>query len=494
MMKASISLIQAEGFLKKAAAWLLAVIFLLRCCPARAKEPESFTPATGFDFSVTACLDPQALSAEDPLAVLGWADLLDALRLEGRILLAEDGDGLQIDASLIPVSRPEAAIPFRLAGIPTHLVLTSPLLGDVKIFFNNAALIDFGLKAYQHFQLPLPIVTTFLPLCLRMAWYGVQSAWDKAIGPVGQSCDLSSEAFEAFAEALSALYSEDHDLRSWLASLLCLSTDRDALQLLLDRIPDYWINTLIQKRTVHVDVAADGSQTWRLQEGEVFYQYTRLKEGFSARTALPQADNGCQPAFSCAVRPDPAAEKGTFSLELRETGSAASLDLKAEAEWPLLWPVQGEFSGLLRQQGTMFPSFGWSFRLTAEESGSFVLSVMNESAAGQASRDASDPAAASSGNTSAENKSPDTQEWLRVSGYCTPLSGQRIPQYTAGWAMQYINIFSVNESNMHQLIPNFTEEMIRHWLSFLAEIPASSWQQLLDDLSNRGIIGLLTGE
>ena len=75
-----------------------------------------------------------------------------------------------------------------------------------------------------------------------------------------------------------------------------------------------------------------------------------------------------------------------------------------------------------------------------------------------------------------------------------PVISAPLPVYTAQWAMQYLNIFCVNDENINQLFSQILHSALRGLLAFGAEVPATSFQSVLDDLTDYGIIDLFLGE
>ena len=80
---------------------------------------------------------------------------------------------------------------------------------------------------------------------------------------------------------------------------------------------------------------------------------------------------------------------------------------------------------------------------------------------------------------------------VTVSGQLLPYEPASIPNYTAA-DMVGVNLLSVNDTTLAELIQDILEPLVRGGLPLLVHAPAAGVQSLMDLLSDSGILSLLT--
>ena len=463
--------------MKQLLSLLLCVIMLIAACSASSEELQPGTEASwGYTFDLRFHLNADVFPEDTLARARGYADLLELIRLKGKIIFSPDSESLEIDASIIPVTEPSSAISFHLAGIPSHMVMTSPLLGDISIFFNNLALLEFACKTYNQLKLPLPYLTLLIPYCSQVAFSGVVKEWEAMILPSAESGEISSERFTQFADSIIQLREDDPFLRFWFYAFMIHPDNSMQLETELSSIPYYLVNRLSGGQPIFVE-HLNNDEVWKNKDG-VFFRSVSDRFSSQAEAMLPETDTGYTPVLNFSLNADPACPLGNITLNLSYSGENDSLlALDCAASFPLSWPLEGTFSAYASQHGLLLPEFDLTADIVSSASGDFALSVHEERR-----------------KTEKKEGKETVPEIFHVSGTVLPVISAPLPVYTAQWAMQYLNVFSVNDENINQLFSQILHSALRGLLAFGAEVPATSFQSVLDDLTDYGIIDLFLGE
>lgn len=81
---------------------------------------------------------------------------------------------------------------------------------------------------------------------------------------------------------------------------------------------------------------------------------------------------------------------------------------------------------------------------------------------------------------------------VTVSGQLLPYEPASVPSYNAA-DMVGVNLLSVNDTTLAELMQRILEPLIRGGLPLLANAPAAGVQSLMDLLSDSGILSMLAG-
>ncbi len=465
--------------MKKGFLILMVFSLMLSCVSAQAEEIMlETTSSSGFSFDLDFELFPDSFSLKKESGLRGYSDLLNHLHIQGTAYFSDGGESfdeksIEIEGTVVPVSRLDAGISFRLEGLPSHLVLSTPLLGEEKLFFNNLALTEFALKTYVRFNILRPWFVSCFPYCIRKALAEIHSAWARNTGPVSRAADLAPDQCSQLVSSLSGLLEEDQYLRKWLTCLSVGSEFSGVLEQELAALPDYLQRLLADHPSVHVE-KTESEEVWSTTADGILFRSETAGALFRFETTLPATDSGFVPemGFSSETNPQGTAEKTTLRIRYARESSddpLILLDLAAEFSRPAVWPQENSFTAEILQTGVLLPQINLKAELHAEQSGAFRLSVRDASVTGQS-------------------------VLLNISGTIQPVSSRPISVYTVPWAIQYMNFFSVGDSNLEEFVSNTARSLFQSGLPFAAEIPASFYQELLDDLTDSGLFRLLLGE
>jgi hypothetical protein len=186
--------------------------------------------------------------------------------------------------------------------------------------------------------------------------------------------------------------------------------------------------------------------------------------------SLPETDSGFFPSIHYSKTINEIEESGSLMLDLQYNRSELDhripfslLSLLFQADYPCTWPVRNStlFSGKILQKGVLLPEINLDLSLSAEPDGSFRFTAYQT-----------------------DSETQKETELLTVSGSAVPVNSSPIPKYTLDWAVQYLNIFSINDQNIGSFFSNVARSSFKGLLAFAAEVPASAFRSILDDLTD----------
>ncbi len=130
-------------------------------------------PALAETSSFTAQLEimPSAWPQDFQSLATGLQSLLRATVFRGR--LSVQGEAFRLDAA---ADVNGCTVPVCIRGIPSHWVITTPLMAEVPLMLNNLALLEFGLKAEDYLDIPLQKAGLLMPYAHTSAWDAMTDA------------------------------------------------------------------------------------------------------------------------------------------------------------------------------------------------------------------------------------------------------------------------------------------------------------------------------
>lgn len=156
-------------------------------------------------------------------------EALNALRLRGT--WAESGPAFDLTVEAGFSENRTAS--FALGGTASHWRLTSPLLGDTALMFNNPAMIEFGNKMNSHLGLPLQAAALLYPYAWEDALSAPLAAFNDTFMAEEGDRVIPAESCLAFAEALADMAETD---RGFSNLLLALGLEEDGLGAMLQEL------------------------------------------------------------------------------------------------------------------------------------------------------------------------------------------------------------------------------------------------------------------
>ena len=421
-----------------------------------------------FDFHFH--LDSSAFTEDIRQRIQGYADLLEMLEVKGSWTYCDETRSVDTAFSVIPETNPDAALSFHLYGYPSHIVLSSPLLGEQTIFFNNDALLEFCLKTYEHLGLPLYSLALMFPYSFDHAFAGAAEAWRKAAGSFGQDRIISEDALQVCAEIWSDLLENDGDLNDWITAMSMRNEEQEALRAEMYEVPGYLTEILSDGGDIRI-VSDNNAELWSVGQ-DIILQENRQADSYSLQTSFPLTAGGYQPVFRFSRQEKEEITEASLLISYsseEEQEEHPLINLAAHVLWPSVWPAESVYDSRINLDSSLLGSLDLELSLTCQPDGNFSLCL----------------------RTPLNGKMAET---LIVEGTLTPQDNVDAPAFNIGEILTYVNIFSVNDVTLNEFVHAIARPAVTGALAFLVEVPASAMQSVMDDLTDFGVLGVVLGD
>ncbi|MCR5296046.1 MAG: hypothetical protein K6E17_01435 [Clostridiales bacterium] len=445
--------------------------------PACAEEGPD---ARAYDFSLRFHLNADVFPLRIRAHMQGYADLLEMLELRGNIVWSDDTQSFDLNASLIPVTNPDAAISFRLYGIPEHVCLSSPLLGSETLWFQNFVLMEFAYKTWNNLRIPLPWLVLLYPYVTENAFSRLREVWHRHTGELSAGSEISAGVLSAVADDWESILLEDNRLQYWFSAVGAPRGMDAALLSEFSALPSY-LTGRVARRSIRLEGGQDesGAETLRwISDGEKVLYARTVSDGSDAwSVTLPETATGYVPLLSFVsaagsetqsfrISGDYSRAEGTDSEDgrpdsfLRFSVSADSL--------PLSWPADAAFSAAASVSGAVLPNFDFTLRGTSGADGSLSFSLYQQ-----------------------VKENAEAAEVFSCSGSIVPVSDYTVPAFAVSDLTQHTHVFSISDTITDPVVRTIGRPLFMGLLNFLNELPARACQSVMDDLEDFGILEIL---
>lgn len=422
-----------------------------------------------YDFDFHFHLEPAAFDDETRERIQGYADLLEMLEVKGSWTYCHELRSMDSTFSVIPETNPDAALSFHLYGYPSHIVVESSLLGSHTIFFNNDALLEFCLKAYEHLGLPLTTIGLMYPYSFEHAFANVSEAWRNMIGSYGKSRTLSVKSLKSFALAWADLLDNDRNLSDWISAVSMLNDQQEVLSSEMQQIPDYLTHTLAKDGKIRIE-SENNEERWFVGRSLILEE-SRQQNEYNIETSFPPTASGYQPVFHLVKNEKEENNEVSLLIAYDPADKAEQplIHLDAQLLWPSVWPAASVYNSHITLDSSLLGSLDLTLMLDCQASGSFVL-------------------------TCSKPVQGNPAEAFRLEGVLIPRHNVPVPQFSIAEIITNVNIFSVNDVTLNEFVHAIARPAITGALAFLIEVPASAVQSVMDDLTDFGVLGVVLGD
>ena len=465
-------------FLKKAASLLLTVILLSGLLPAAAEETK--TPVINcYDFSLRFHLEADTFPFRDRKYIQGYEELLDAIEIKGNYAYCPETDCMDLHVTVIPDADPEAALEFRVFGwISNWLNVSSPLMGDKAVCFKPDDMLNFSMRAWDFFQIPLFHFAILSPEILPDAWVELAECWWNET-KVMEDNTLTVEAMDRIAEELRLQFTDDIRVTKLVDAATKPMADSELALDEIHRLPDL------------LAVAADGEsltrelektdemkdEKWLNHKGETIYHLHKTPDTFEETLTLPGSSSNYIPAYSQSwektekessfrldVSWDRVAEETPENENLPET----LLRIRAGIDHlPNEFPTDADFSGRVTVEGIFLPNFDYLIHGVITGSDGAVKLTL-----------------------SSPDK-PDAEPVFTVTGQFTPASYDGPLDYYIGDIITDYSLFDLTDDTLAELVDTVFPAVMEQVPDFVYAIPIHSVQSILDTLEKYRLLQVL---
>ena len=461
---------------KRFLALLLILVISVSVASSLAEDTAS---VCSYDFDFRFRMNADVFPARIRSHMQGYADLLNVLELKGNMTYSPSTNSVDLNAQIIPVTNPDAAVSFRLFGIPEALALTSPLLGNETVWFQNYVLMEFAMKTWNNLRFPLQYVTILYPYVTESAFQRAVSAWNSRIGTVqkGRTVSLKKELSPLAAEWTDILKT-DTRLKYWIYSLSLPVKQGSVMEMEFSRFPDYLLSRVALNSDLKVTVK-NGTVTWTNKQKDTLFTRTDENSVTEWTLSLPATENGYLPYVSFHS----SGENDLFSLSLDASYSlpdnpeTVKVDLPGSliavslvmSGWPAAWPMDAAFDASLKIGGVLYPNTDITLHGTSTRDGAVELTLFQP----------------------ADPDGTGMMEILSCSGTVVPVAPASTPYYTAEDFSSFLSVFNVNDLTMNEFVHRIRRPLFFGILSFLDELPARACQSVMDDLEDYGVLDMV---
>ncbi|MBR5345185.1 MAG: hypothetical protein IK127_05105 [Clostridia bacterium] len=402
------------------------IAFLLTLCLPACVLGES---ACRWEASVTVLRQ-----SEDP-ALQAVFDLLNAMEFRGTWAEKDGAFDLTVETNF---AGSDAKALFTLGGVASHWQLTSPLLGDVALMFNNPAMIEFGNKIRNHLGLPLEKLTLLYPYAWENALEAPLEAFRTTFLAEEGTREIPTEDCVAFAEALSETAETDRAFSNLLMALGEEEEELGGILLSMIQSPSEWVE-LYAPHGIRITVE-DDRETWAAITGDGELTFL-TKVGGRYSLSLPKL-----PWWGCALNATFEQDGENLELNLR-LGARVNPKLECNAVFDFTdsenWNLSVRATGTLLSENTLV--------YTVTRAGETITLAEGET------------------------KEPFARVTFRTADW-TP---SRWPDWTAE-KVQGRNFYSLDDSTLTQLIKDVAAPMVRGLVPLIAAAPTSAVTALMD--------------
>ena len=391
--------------------------------------------------------------------------LLDELRI-GYAYAEKDGC-FDLYTVLQLKDAPRTATDLVLYGTPAHWGLWVPKLGQTRLMLNNEAMVEFGLKMWNHLSLPLHRLALLYPWVHQAALTRPKAAWDLIFHASEGTRTVPREALISLAEELAELAENDAAFSTYLSALGEATGLGERLSSLFWSLPD-WIDSLLpQGLVITVDESGERWEAAGEAEAEdIFTPFTRSADGSWLFYGLDLLDGD------------------TVTLERKASGDGFSLEICAGDGNSTLHALLTADAANLSQLRRASLTFGGE---------ALAESVFPRVEGG---RIVAEPIAEGSERTFVLTASGTSLTLADDSGKSLlVLHNQHVPYTPDRWPayldieIQGVNFFSLNDSSLEELMHTLLIPAVKAAVPLIAAAPAESVAALMNWVEQIGLLG-----
>ncbi len=426
----------------------------------------------GYTFNLKLAMDTSEVQPTARSRMKGYADLLDTVTLRGSLYTWPERHFFDLSLQIVPEDTKTAPISLRFFNTGTKMMMSSPLLGDQPVLFSTDNLLAFAFKTYEHLGLNLQYLVLLCPCSYEFAFRYLRDSWKTHIASSPDSHTVEAGDIESFANAIARFSEEEGSNLSALLKVLgiCEGYDENAEGEIMN-LPAYITETVTGGGGLEC-IVKQGSEEWRC-DGKTIYSRTFSDTEENISTDLPPTEIGFRPAFSLKsrIREDKISSDLSFGWLSEDPDSMPDLfsfSLSSK-DHPARWPMETNASADLSLTGSLFPAVRMSAALTSDAEGNLELKIKN---------------AADSyfvGGTV-----------LTVTGSVVPAES-KVVTCSGSDLRSAVDILVSNDVTLNAWISGVLPSAAPQLLDFLAAVPASAYQSILDELTETGVLSTLFG-
>ena len=438
--------------------------------PAESVEP-IMVSAEGYRFDFVIRLHPEALSGSLARQAESYAKLLEALRFHGTYVWC---DGVfDLNLSVIPVDSRGKPVSFRLHGIQELMFLGSSLFGEKTISLRNYSLLNFCSKMSEHLGVPLQYIALLVPYVWRYSLEIPLLDWAYMLSQADSDGIISADTIQYLWNCWHHRLNDVEPVQILVDSLCKDSELEESFRGMVMEIPDYFLNDVAREK--EIQIVQEGDKTiWRAASGDFFTSFVSDRS-LELELSLPKMKTGYLPVFSLDSFQEGNRRSGRLLAQILGSGDLQSdlINLQASfLSFPLTWPADCNSLLSLSLTGGLLPNIGFSVDLAGEQNGHTHLEIRKPTV----------------------NYDPGPI-MLSLEGDLNPLEGDvMIRAFSVDDLNGSLDLLIANDGTIRAFLPDLVQPMLKGLLHFMAGIPTSACQTIMDDLTNLGVLDLILSE
>ncbi len=451
----------------------LALLLSLLLCFSAAGAEEGGR-VEGYTFSLNASLSLEEASASVRRHLQGYADLLDLITFRGSFYALPESGQWDLSLEILPKSGSAQPISLRFYNYaPCQILITSPLLGERPLLLSTDSLLAFAYKTYERLGLDMSGLVLLFPQVFDYATREIRYAFFRYLfDDFEKGHKASARSVNNYLGFLSENLSSESATFMDLVRLMETRSDYDeTFRAEAVNFPEY-LRAQVTKGSGLTYTVKKNSRTMS-SKGKTFYTHTFSDAEERIDLAVPPTDSGFQPVltFSSALKEgltDADLSLGWISQNPAENQDLFSVNCSARS-LPLSWPAPARATADLSLSGSLLPSLRLQGTLESGADGRLSLSVKNP---------AGSPGAAGGME-------------IRVSGEIVPAALEKKAMSSAEFESA-VDILRVNDVTLSEWVSGVLRpSLLLNLLDFLAAVPASTYQTVMNDLTESGVLTTL---
>ena len=417
-----------------------------------------------------------SMEASEGSVLAGMLDFLKMLEIEGSFHRNDDrSKGFEMTASMVLDGDESTRMDFSLWGLEALFHVVSPVWNNENIVINVPALLEYGMKIYNHLDIPLQRFFILYPYAscdaFTPVWWALQDTMRSEDEHLTE-WTVSSDKLTALGERLSNMLYDERGVRIWLDTMTSFNAAGEELTELWMNIPE-WLSSEVPEVTVN---RTETSEIWKTGTQTLFSSETQSDGSYALHVFLPGFVFGENASFDY-VR---TMHGDTYDVDLSLVlGTDEHLFVQGTFQShavPCNWPASAPFDCVLDFHGPLL--YGLSF-IRKNQAGLLESAQITDTLHAELSGDGNHVSLMSgddaliTAHVSAETYVPETEVYHRL----TEWGG--------------LNFFSLHDSTLNEFLDSAKDSMIEAALPLIIHAPVSTVVSLMDVLQEAGILDIL---
>lgn len=465
-------------------ALLLAMLLLFSISLGENAEEESISC---YDFDLRFKLEPNEYPYHTREHMKGYEQLLEMLELKGNLSWCDATHSFDLRFEVIPTTNPSAGIPFRVYGLQDYMCVSSPLFGSETYYLETYDIIKLFNYAHQIAFLPLCSFVIYDPYATMFFLKSEVDTWNSIIPDIRNKKSITANQISEVVEGWKKQFTVDYIFWDWVECISAMQLNPSIISDAFSSIPDLLMSIsngkdlIIQKN--------DERYSLQNSNGEIIFEERSIGSDYTFELKLPNTGISYKPYIFYHRNTEQADalsyeiniswnREGEISTETEDTEDIYeneeipdsllqfSMDLNGITN---TYPTDAVMTADISMGGVLLYETKMKLELITEADGKIKLTI----------------------NTADE----ENEMTPRVSCSGTVLPAEYVDEQLA---FDYEDLhakpllFDLSYDMIADLFYKVAPNIRKCALDFLYEIPARSYQSIMDDIESYGLLAYFT--